>query len=296
MKALIVGSDYLANRFAYLLKNLTIPAEKASRFTKASLRGKNMVFFSGKNCLADSIFHSLRSGCSVFSEQILFEDKPPPLVKYAERNKLRLVIGSFDVFNPVVREIKKAIEKERVFEAFFSRVGPKQFGYVKLNIVDDLVIQDIGIVNYLFENGVQVVSAHSGDLYNHCIAHLRSGETNIFAYANKNPYYKERVIDVFAEKTKLHANMLTQRLTLIHSSGIIQSLYGTGYESYKEQIIRKSEPLKEAVGLFVKGKKNPVDYGDLESNLALSWEIKKAIQPTVRGALGISPGRLGRKP
>ena len=296
MRALIVGNDYLANRFAYLLKNLTIPAERASRFRKSSLRGKEAVFFSGRNCLADSIFDSLRSGCSVFSEQMLFEGKPPPLVKYAERNNLRLVIGSFDVFNPVVREIKKSLEKEKVFEAFFSRVGPRQFAYVRLNIVDDLVIQDIGIMNYLFEDGVQVVSSHSRDPYNHCIVHLRSGETNIFAYANKDPYYKERTIDVFAEKTKLRANLLSQKLSLMNSVGIIQSLYGAGYESYKEHLIKKSEPLKEAVGLFIKGKKNPVDYNTLESNLAIAWEIKKAIQAPARGALGISSGRLGRKP
>jgi hypothetical protein len=292
MKALIVGSDYLANRFAYLLKNLTIPAERTPRFTKTGLKGKDMIFFSGKNCLAKHLFESLRSGCSVFSEQILFESRPPSLVKYAERNKLKLVIGSFDVFNPVVREIKKSLEKEKVFEAFFSRVGPKQFGYVRLNIVDDLVIQDLGIMNYLFEDGVQVMSAHSRDPYNHCIVHLRSKGTNIFAYANKDPYYKERTLELFGEKTKLHANMLSQRLTLMHSSGIIQSLYGTGYESYKEQLIKKSEPLKEAVGLFVKGKRNPVDYGTLESNLAMAWEIKKAIQAT---AFGIPSGRFGRK-
>jgi predicted dehydrogenase len=248
-----------------------------------------MVFFSGRNCLADSIFYALRSGCSVFSEQILFEGSPPSLVRYAERNKLRLVIGSFDVFNPVVKEIKKAIENERIFEAFFSRVGPKQFGYVRLNIVDDLVIQDIGIISYLFGQA-SLVAAHSRDTYNHCFVHLKSGETSIFAYANKDPYYKERTIELFGEKTKLHANMLSQRLTLMRSSGIIQSLYGTGYESYKEHLIKKSEPLKEAVGLFAKGKKNPVDYGTLESNLALSWEIKKAIQPPVRGVLGIPSG------
>jgi len=290
MRALVVGSDYLAKRFVYLLKNLTIPNERVSRFTKTGLKGKDMVFFSGRNCLADHIFESLRSGCSVFSEQILFEGKPPSLARYAERNGLRLVIGSFDVFNPVVREIKKSLEKERVFEAFFSRVGPKQFGYVRLNIVDDLIIQDIGIISYLFGQA-SVVSSHSRDPYNHCIVHLESGETNIFAYANKDAYYKERTIEIFGEKTKFHANMLSQRLTLMHSSGIIQSLYGTGYESYKEHLIKKSEPLKEAVALFVKGKKNPVDYGTLESNLAIAWDIKKAIQTPVRGALGIPQGR-----
>ena len=295
MRALIVGDDYLAARFAYLLKKLTIPAERVSRFKKSSLKRKDAVFFSGRNCLAESIFDSLRSGCSVFSEQMLLEGKPPPLVKYAERNKLRLVIGSFDVFNSVIKEIKNIMEKEKVFEAFFSRVGPRQFGYVRLNIVDDLVIQDLGIMNFLFEDGVQVVSAHSRDPYNHCIAQLRSDGTNIFTYANKDPYYKERTLDIFGEKTKLHANMLSQRLMLMKSVGIIQSLYGSGYESYKEQIVKKSEPLKEAVELFVRGKKNPVDYGSLERSLEMAWEIKKAIQAPARGPLGIPSGSSGQR-
>jgi len=280
MKALIVGNDYLANRFAYLLKNLTIPAERASRFSKALLKGKDFVFFSGKNCLAKDMMESLRSGCSVFSEQLLFEKRPDiSLVRYAERNRLHLVIGSFDIFNPAVKEMKKLVSGERIFEMLFSRVGPKQFGYVRLNIVDDLVIQDIGIMNWILEGEPTLLAAYSRDPYNHCLAHIKIGETSVILYANKDPYYKERTAEILCEKIKIRVNILNQKVMLMKSEGIIQSLYGAGYEAYKEHIARKTEPLKEAIEQFIKGRKNPVDYHIIQKNLEVSWEIKRSLAP-----------------
>jgi hypothetical protein len=277
MNCLIVGNDYLAARFAYLLKKLSFRSERASRFSRSLLKGKDAVFFSGKNCLARSIMDSLRSGCPVFSEQLLFEKKADlSLVGYAERNRLGLSIGSFDVFNPVVREAKKMIENEGVLEIFFSRVGPRQFGYVRLNIVDDLVIQDLGILSHLLEGEAKVMHAFSNDIYNHCIAHLRSKSTNILLYANKNACYKERTADIFSEKTRIRANLLNQRMMFMRSEGIVQSLYGTGYESYRERVIRKSEPLKLAMDSFIKGKS---DYAGIQRSLETSLEIKRSIQP-----------------
>jgi len=280
MSVLVVGNDYLSNRFAYLLKKLSLQPEKAPRFSKSLLKGKEMVFFAGKNCLAKSMMESLRAGCSVFSEQLLFEEKSDlSLIRYAERNDLRLSIGSFDVFNPVIEETKKILSKESVFELFFNRTGPRQFGYVRLNIVDDLVIQDIGIMTHLLGEDIRVVSARSDDTYNRCIAHLKCGGTNILAYANKNTYYKERTLEAFAERIRLHANILTQSVLMISSEGISQSLYGTGYESYKEHLVKKAEPLELAIRNFIKGKAN---YGLIETNMRIALEIKKMIFQPIR--------------
>jgi hypothetical protein len=282
MMALVVGNDYLAGRFAYLLKKLTVPFQRTPRFFKKLLSGKDSVFFSGKGCIAGDIFDSLRHGCSVFSEQIILEKKADiSLVRYAERNRRKLLIGSFDVFNPVIKEIKSLISGEAVSEIFINRVGPKQFGYVKLNIIDDLVIQDIGIINYLLKGETKVINVFSADIYNHCLVHMKKGKTSVLAYANKNVFYKERTMEVFAEKTKINANIINQSLRFMRSEGIEQSLYGTGYESYRERLIKKEEPLKDAMERFIRGKSNPVAYSDIEKTLETVMEIKKAVQPPI---------------
>ncbi len=277
MKALIVGNDYYTERYSFLLNELGMKFETNPRLLSKDLDGKDAVFFSGKTCTSRNIMASLRNNCSVFSEQVLFEKRTElGFVDYARRNKLKLIIGGFDVFNPVVDEMKKLIEGDSVREMFFNRVGPKQYGYVKLNIIDDLVLQDIGIINHMLgDSELTLVNAYSNDVYNHCIAHLRSGKTNIMLYANKDLYYKERNVHVFCEKTRAIADILNQKLLFLKADGINQSLYGTGHESFKELFVRRNEPLKLAVESFVNGKKNPTEYDTIKRNLEVACEIKR---------------------
>lgn len=283
MKALIVGNDYYTGRYSFLLKELGVKFETKPRLFSKDLDGKDVVFFSGKLCTSRNIMTSLRNNRSVFSEQILFEKKSElGLADYARRNKLKLIIGGFDVFNPVVDEMKKLIEGDGVKEMFFNRVGPRQYGYVRLNIIDDLVLQDIWIINHILgDSELKVLNAYSNNVYNHCIAHLRSGETNILLYANKDLYYKERNVHVFCEKTRAIADILSQKLLFLKADGINQSLYGTGHESYRELFVKRDEPLRIAIESFIHGKKNPIDYSIIKRNLELSCEIKKSLKHVV---------------
>jgi hypothetical protein len=109
MKALVIGTDYFADRFKYLLDKEGIYVRGAAKLPRDL--EYDMVFFSGASCTPDNIRRALKNGVDVFSEQIIFDGaEDVSVVEYAREQGSKLYIGSFNIFNPVVRQMAKLIE------------------------------------------------------------------------------------------------------------------------------------------------------------------------------------------
>ena len=278
MEIIVVGKDYFAERFALLLGKLGLKFSTAPRFTRTAISGYGMVLLSGKECSSKNILSCLKEGSHVFSEQFIFEKHSEiGAVDFARENSLKLQLGFFDVFNPAVKETKKLMSSQRVFSLFFRTLGPMQPS--KLNIIDDIAIQNIGISNYLLEGSQpEIISASTQDILNNCFLHLRKGRTSIFIYANKETVFKERTLSVFGQNIMIDSDISNQKLFFLDSGLGKPSLAGTGYESQKEFFIRKSEPLALALKEFISSKANPMDYGMIRQNLEAAYKAKKAIK------------------
>ena len=71
------------------------------------------------------------------------------IIKAAEQNNAKLMIGHIERFNPVVPVIRKAIEGEEVSLIEITRIGPFPPRVKDVGVVIDLATHDIDLVRYL---------------------------------------------------------------------------------------------------------------------------------------------------
>ena len=210
----------------------------------------------------------INKGVNVLIEKPITPDveEAKELIKAAEKNKVKLMVGHVERFNPVVRKIKNIISKNglgKIYNISAFRFSPFPHRVIDVGVTIDLAVHDIDVMLYLNESGIKRVYAETSrrihanneDLLNA----LLKFENNVTCSINTNwlTPKKVRKLQVTGEKGMFEADYIKQKLYFYknefteknfgYSKGITSVLEGK-----KEEIpINNEEPLRIELEEFV---------------------------------------------
>jgi len=186
------------------------------------------------------------------------------IIDLAKKNKIKLLIGHIERYNPVVKKTKELIKKGeigKIISIMARRVGGFPPQIKDANIAVDLAIHDIDIVNYLFDSLPKKVLSNKQK--NHIKMRedsveffLKYEKSSAFIQANWMTPLKIRKLNITGTEGYLEMDYINQTI----------DIYKSNYEKFKEvsgsfsdyilkfsdpDIIKinvaKKEPLKEEI-------------------------------------------------
>ncbi len=195
------------------------------------------------------------------------------MIKAAEKNNVKLMVGHIEQFNPVVIELKKRIKDiGNIFQVHCQRLSLFPQRIIDVGVVIDLAIHEIYVLKYLLGSKVKRVYAETAQRFHSSNEDLLVGtlrfENNILGVISANwlTPKKVRQIKVTGEKGMFVANYMTQELYFYEKQFASKySDYGSqfkmGTEGEKIKIdVKSSEPLRNELEAFIeciKGNKEP---------------------------------------
>ncbi|MBS3116485.1 Gfo/Idh/MocA family oxidoreductase [Candidatus Woesearchaeota archaeon] len=187
------------------------------------------------------------------------EEEAREIIDAAEKNKVRLMVGHIERFNPAILELKKRWpELGEIYKIEVQRIGPFPGRMTDVGVIIDLSVHDIDIINYLtnmyptkvFAETQQKLHPHHEDSVT---ALLRYGkDIKALLSINYLSPTKIRQLKVFGEKGMFETNYLTQELFFYENPGYTSDSWDTVIEGdMRKIIIQKKEPLQAEIEAFL---------------------------------------------
>lgn len=244
-----------------------------------------------------SLHHAVAMDCIQAKVPILIEkpiastrEEGKEIIATAKRNKVPVMIGHIERFNPAVQTLKELIvsnKLDRITSIVARRVGIYPPQIKDANVIVDIAVHDIDICNYLLDRSPVTVYAKAGKALNSERADFASlfldyGGTETFIQVNWITPVKIRELNVTAINGYAELNYLTQKLKLYESNyqrtfdsfGDFVVKFGT--PNIQDLNIQTAEPLKMELDTFLtnlkKGAPMPVTAED--GLLALDIALK----------------------
>ena len=223
------------------------------------------------------------------------------IIDAAEKNKVKLMVGHIEQFNPVVMELKKRIrdnELGRVLQVHCQRLSLFPQRIIDVGVVIDLAIHEIYVLKYLIGSKIRRVYAETAQRFHSSHEDLLIGtirfDNNVLGVISSNwlTPKKVRQIKVTGEKGMLLGNYLAQELYFYEKEFAAKTAdyneaFMKGKEGKKIKIdIKKSEPLKNELEAFVyiiKNDKEPLVTG--KDGLEALYIAKKFLESSKKNAV-----------
>jgi len=188
------------------------------------------------------------------------------IIKLAEKNKVKIMIGHIERFNPAIIELKKRIdagELGRIFKIDVNRVGPFPSRIRDVGVVIDLAVHDLDIMRYLTSSEVSRMYAETESKINTNYEDLLSAliKFNNGVICNLNINWltptKIRKLYITGEKGMFVANYLTQNLYFYENDEMnshfeyADIMRGVSEGRMIKFNIKKKEPLLAEIEHFV---------------------------------------------
>jgi len=188
------------------------------------------------------------------------------IIKEAESNKVKLMVGHIERFNPVIVEIKKRINNDELGKVFLiksERFSPFPKRVVDIGVTIDLSVHDVDIMQHLLKSKVKSVYAATAQKIhsNHedLMTSILKFENNTTGMTSCNWITPKivREITIVGEKGMFKANYLTQELIFFKNEFTDKTI-----DWQKERLnviegdmvkikIEKKEPLKNELEAFI---------------------------------------------
>ena len=193
------------------------------------------------------------------------------IVESAEKNKVKLMVGHIEIFNPVVQELKKRIagnELGNILQVHCERLSLFPQRIIDVGVIVDLAIHEIYVLKYLIDSKIKRIYAETAQRFHSSHEDLMIGtirfENKILGVINANwlTPKKVRQIKVTGEKGMLAADYITQELYFYEKKfaskySDYNNRFIMGTEGKKVKIeIKSSEPLKNELMEFISSIKN----------------------------------------
>jgi UDP-N-acetylglucosamine 3-dehydrogenase len=112
---------------------------------------------------------AMESGIHILVEKPIADtvENAKIMIRKAEENGVKLMIGHIERFNPAIIALKKEIEKEKfgkIVSISATRVGPLEKRIRDVGIILDLGVHDIDLMSYLYSEKVREVFATAGSV------------------------------------------------------------------------------------------------------------------------------------
>ena len=201
------------------------------------------------------------------------------IIREAERNNVKLMVGHIERFNPAVQKLKQVIDEEmlgKLMTISFRRVGPFADRVRDVGVVVDSATHDIDAARYLV--GEEVLSVYSKvgrfrhkTKEDHAIIVLDFGTSVACIETNWFTPHKERTLVATGSEAIAYLDYIEQELRVSSSQGMA------------EIEVKKAEPLKVELSHFlecIRSDSTPLVGGTdglrgLEIALEASGDVKR---------------------
>lgn len=188
------------------------------------------------------------------------------IINEAEKNKVKLMIGHIERFNPVVIELKRRVRKNqlgKIYNVHCSRMGPTVHRITDVGVIIDLAIHEIDVLKYLIDSKIKRVYAETAQRIHSTHEDLLIGtirfENGILGVINSNWLTPKivREISVAGENGMFVADYFKQELSFYENEFVKRNLKHKFYsmmvlEGKKRKIkIKNCEPLKNELIAFI---------------------------------------------
>lgn len=229
----------------------------------------------------EAALHAINSKANTLVEKPIATttEEAKIIIDAAAKNKVKLMVGHIEIFNPVVQELKKRIENNElgnILQVHCERLSLFPQRIIDVGVIVDLAIHEIYVLKYLIGSKVRRVYAETAQRFHSSNEDLMIGtlrfENGILGVINANwlTPKKVRQIEVTGEKGMLVADYITQELYFYEKQfaakySDFKSGFKMGTEGKKVKIdIKTSEPLRNELVEFIgsiKNNKDPIVSG-----------------------------------
>ena len=198
----------------------------------------------------------LEKGISVFVEKPLTHsfESGQKLLQIASENNAQLFCGYVERFNPVIQFLKSFLSEEklgRITSIFIRRVGLTPSPDPEADIVSDLMVHDLDILNYLFEElpshyfcrGDQVGKIERLDF---CEVFLGYKDFNAVIQCNWITPIKIRKINLTGTKGYLEVDCLQQKAFFYEQYPV------SNFRSFEDYVMKQQRAKPEAIYILPK--------------------------------------------
>jgi virulence factor len=217
------------------------------------------------------------------------------LINLAKENKVKLLVGHVEQFNPAVLQLKEILKTGdfNIHSISANRVGVGGARITDVGVIDDIMIHDIDIVLSIVndipkEITSQTVKKADSLSEDFCIGVLKF-PSNIIAdiTASRITHKRNRTLEVDTDKGLFLLNYFTQELEfhyqtqISHDLGNASKLGTTVLDTRVEKVmIRRSEPLSTELAHFISiiiNDEEPGISGEQALRaLSVAWKIKES--------------------
>ena len=194
-------------------------------------------------------------------------DEGQQIIKAAHQNRVQLMVGHIERFNPAVVALKQRLcrgELGRVFQFDARRQGPFPNRIIDVGVVIDLAVHDLDIMRYISGSEILRVFAeterriHSTreDLLTG-VVRLADGAVGLLSVNWLTPT-KIRELTVIGERGMFRVDYLTQDLYFFENAtasdgewDTLRVLRGVSEGPMIRQVIAKKEPLRAELEAFI---------------------------------------------
>jgi len=140
------------------------------------------------------------------------------IIRIAEGNKVKLMIGHLERFNPTIAVVKKEIESSEVCSIEITRVGPFPPRIKDVGVILDLGTHDIDLVRYItaseFKKVYCLTSRNSG-AYEDAAIVLGEMENGVLTRITINwlTPFKVREVNIATREKFIRASLIDQKVT-----------------------------------------------------------------------------------
>lgn len=209
----------------------------------------------GKRCLA--------AGCHVLLEKPIAasREEAEELVSVAEREKVYLMAGHVERFNPAVMTALTMINGDQVFDCAFQRLSPVTGRDRSVDIVLDLMIHDIDLALTFTHSHVVDVSAVGQTVRDHLIDHVSAllrfanGATATLT-ASAVSQARVRAGVLYSRKAQYCLDLAARDVTVVRDGRSVLSADREGYtigRQVEQILVPAQEPLQNELQAFLDG-------------------------------------------
>ena len=183
------------------------------------------------------------------------------IIESARKNKVKLMIGHIERFNPAVVELKKRLQQEELGEIYkidVQRIGPFPAQISDVGVIIDLSVHDLDVINYILEaRPIRVYAENQKKLHLHhedSVTAMIRYDNGVLAVLNINYLspHKVRQLRIFGKKGMFAINYLDQELHFYENKGFSGNDWSSVAEGQVTKInIPKQEPLQAEIEAFL---------------------------------------------
>lgn len=184
-------------------------------------------------------------------------------------------VGHIERFNPVISFIKKALKEPSFIR--FTRHNPGSDRITDTHVVDDLMIHDIDLINYLIDmKRDQLVVASVGD--ENTFASVIDNGYPIILSASRLATKKTREIYIEDKDYTIVADMVDQTVNIYHKPDTYTLVTQASYVGRVN--LQRIEPLQHELATFVKcveeKAKFPIPFQNGYANMMFAAALKRS--------------------